>query len=164
MTAGTRPTRHARRGFTLIELLVVIVILSIVAGMAAMAPADRGAQDLDLAAIQVNDAMERARALSRSQRMAHGVVFDLANDRFAVVAEDGTAATDPLTKRAYEVDFDRPNQPHVDITGASFGGAGAAALFDPQGVPLAGGTVTLTAGSHNRTLTLDPATGRLLGL
>lgn len=155
------PRRPAAGGFTLLELLVVVVVLSIMAGVVAMSSADRGGQAVELGAVQVTDALQRAATLARSQRRPHGVAFDVAADRFAIVDEDGVPAVDPLTRKEYIVSFHRPNQPPVDLQSASFGTAGSAALFDAQGVPLTGGQVRLQSGSATLTLTLDAATGRV---
>jgi hypothetical protein len=49
----------------------------------------------------------------------------------------------------------------VDVQGASFGDTGSAVVFDPQGVPMAGGTVTVGRGPNTRQITVDGATGRI---
>jgi type II secretory pathway pseudopilin PulG len=151
-------------GFTLLELLVTAVLLVLVASVAMTAVGDRGEQDLDMGEIQVRDALGHARALARSARSPHAVVFDVARDRFAIIDETGSATADLLTRRDAVVDFARPNQPRtVEITSAEFGATGSAAIFDAQGVPLTGGTIVLQSGRHMRTLTLDAATGDLSG-
>ena len=160
----TRETHVARTaaGLTLLEVLMVVVILSIVAGMVGMTAGENGEQALELAEIQVRDAVERAQALALSSRSPHAVVFDTASDRFAVIDAIGQPAIDPLTKRSWIVDFVRPNQPKlVEIDSANFGPAGQAAIFDAQGVPLAGGTLTLRYANLTHTLVLDAATGWL---
>jgi len=151
------------QGFTLIELLVVLAILGIVAaiGMPAM-PSDT--QDrLDNAQLQVQNAADYAQGLARSSRRTHGVAFDVATDRFAVVDGGGDAVVDPLTKGDYVIDFERPDQPRgVTITSAAFGADDDPALvFDGQGVPLEGGQVVLACRGATRTLLVDAATGRV---
>lgn len=161
MHRAHRPPRGSP-GFTLLELLVVVVVLIFMAGIGSLAAGDQGGQAVQLGAVQVTDALERAATLARSQRRPHGVAFDVANDRFAIVDEDGAPAVDPLTRKGYIVAFDRPNQPPVDLVSAAFGTAGSAALFDAQGVPLTGGQVRLQSGATTLTLTLDAATGRVI--
>jgi type II secretion system protein H len=147
-------------GFTLIELLVVMAIMAIMAAIAMPASGAGYDQRLDLVELQITDALGRAQALARSTREPHGVVFDLAGERFAVVDGQGVAVTDPLTRSSYIVDFDRPDQPQgIEISTASFGTNGVAAIFDGQGLPVNGGTVELRCHGSSRTLTLDQATG-----
>jgi type II secretion system protein H len=149
-----------RSGFTLIELLVVMAIMAIMAAIAMPASGAGYDQRLDLVELQITDALGRAQALARSTREPHGVVFDLTGERFAVVDGQGVAVTDPLTRSSYIVDFDRPDQPQgIEISTASFGANGVAAIFDGQGLPVNGGTVVLRCHGSSRTLTLDQATG-----
>jgi prepilin-type N-terminal cleavage/methylation domain-containing protein len=150
------------RGFTLIELLVVMFILGLLAAVAVPATGSGYEHRLDLVEMQVRDALDRAASLARSTRRTHGVVFDLAGDRFAVVDKDGAAVIDPLTKGAYIVDFLRPDQPRsIDIADADFGPNGTAAIFNGQGLPVDGGSVEIRCKSAARTLSLDKATGRV---
>lgn len=156
------PTRRTQRGFTLLELLVTVVVLGIMAGVATMSAADGSQQRLELAVMQVEDTVERARALAISNRLAHGVVFDVNNDRLTIIDAEGNQAIDPLTQQPYLVEFNSTGQPQgIDIKAASFGDAESTALFDAQGVPVEGGTVRLESGKRVATLTLDPATGRI---
>jgi len=151
-------------GFTLIELLVVLAIMGLMALIAMPASGAGYNQRLDLVEMQVSDALGRAQALARSTREPHGVVFDTLGERFAVVDGNGVAVTDPLTRSSYIVDFDRPDQPHgIDVTSASFGANGVAAIFDGQGLPVNGGTVVVRCHGSSRTLTLDQATGQVSG-
>ena len=120
---------------------------------------------LDMAEIQLRDACEWARRLAASQRRAHGVVFDVANERFAVVQEDGEEAVDPLTRKEYIVSFLGPNQSQgVDLLTADFGSTGSVAVFDANGIPYEGGTVQLKYQNTTRVLAIDPVTGKLARL
>ena len=162
----TPPTIPARRspGFTMVELLVIVVILGFMASVVLIpTSADSGTADLDLAEVEVRDAFSTAQTIAYSLGVPCGVVFDTANERFAVVTQDGKAVQDPLTHGAYEIDFKHIEQPRgVAINTAAFGTTGTAGIMDAQGVPVTGGSVVLSKGSFTRTLTLDPATGKLV--
>jgi hypothetical protein len=141
-------------------MLMVIFLVALLAGVASVSVGDGVEHQLEMADVQVRDALAWAQTLARSSRTPVGVVFDPAGERFAVVDQDGAQLPDPLTRRGYEIAFLRPNQPRrVDLAGADFGACGQAAVFDAQGVPLTGGTVTLQAGGRTRVLTVDAATG-----
>jgi prepilin-type N-terminal cleavage/methylation domain-containing protein len=154
------PRKPDCQGFTLIELLIVVIILGLLAGVAGLAATDSDAQALELAAIQVTDTIERAQNLARSSREPFGVVFETGSDRVVLVDVTGTPTIDPLTKRDFFLDFSLPGQPAMIVIGtADFGTTGRAVIFDPQGVPLEGGSLTLTRRSDSLVLTVDPATG-----
>jgi len=160
---GVRRVRRVR-GTTLFELLVVLVIMGIMVGMMAVSADQNGTIALDQATVVVQDTCARAQALARSGRAPVGVVFDVAGNRLAIVREDGTLTKDPLTHADAVVNFKAPNMPsHVALKTAAFGAAGVAAIFDAQGVPLLGGTVTMQRKGLTRTLTLNAATGELTG-
>jgi type II secretion system protein H len=146
--------------FTLIELLVVVALVALVSGVAALSVGTADEQHLDMAVVQIGDALQWAQAQARSGRQPVAVVFDTTGDRLAVVDRNGSILPDPLTRAGYVVRFRYPNQPQlVSIAAADFGACGRAVIFDAQGVPLAGGTVTLAVASGSRTLSVDPATG-----
>lgn len=157
------PRAHrSQRGVTLIELAVVVMILAIMAGIAGIPAGPDSASIVDMAEIQVQDAFAMAQTMSYSLGVPHGVVFDVASDRFAVVAQAGDAAQDPLTHGEYVIDFNEPGQTQgVNIQQAEFGATGAAGIFDAQGAPITGGLITLMKGDVVRSWTLDAATGKL---
>ena len=149
-----------QRGFTLIELLVVVVVLGVLASVSSSAAPDRSAQSLSLAELALGDALDTARARAISARVPHGVAFDPAGERFAVLARDGSPVEHPLHHGPYVVDLTGPGHPPgLDLLLADFGVTGFAAVFDGQGLPMSGGTVTVSHSGQTRTLLLDGATG-----
>lgn len=157
-----RPDR-AERGHTLLELLLVVMILAIMAGVAGVVVGASGSQQLDLAEVQVRDAVAWAQSQARSNRVVAGVVFDLGQDSLALVDGTGALLDDPLTHSGYVVRFHRVNQPAlVDIAAADFGAAGRVLIFDAQGVPLTGGLIRLEANALTRVLTVNAATGAVV--
>ncbi len=159
------PKRHAptgRRdtGFTFIELMVVVVVLGVLIGVAGIPAIDNGGQALTQGELYVRDAMHTARSRALSTRVPHGVAFDATGERFIVLAMDGTPVIDLLTKSDYVVDFNRPDMPSgLLIAAADFGTTSSAAIFDAQGDPVSGGSVTLECNGQSLALTLDAATG-----
>ncbi len=156
--------RHRREhGFTLLELTIVVMVLALMAAVAVTAAGSQDEQQLELSEIHMRDALDRARALARSQRSPHAVVFDESGNRFALVDESGGIVTDPLTRRPDVVDFTLPGAPQrIEVVSADFGTAGTAAIFDAQGVPLTGGTLVLRRGGVTHTLSFEAATGQLI--
>jgi len=132
----------------------MIALLVSTAGVPSLRP---GSTVLDQAELRIAEALERARDLARGSRQTVGVVFEPAEDRFAVVGADGKVAIEPLTRWDFIVEFDE-----VDIEAADFGELRHALVFDPQGVPASGGTITLKIGNQRRALAIDAATGDLV--
>lgn len=148
-----------RERLTLVELVVVVAILG---GLVTVVGVTAGAGDahrLELVEQQVRLAAKRARDLAAAERAPHGVLFDVARDRLGIVDQHGTLVTDPTSAGAWVVDTREGAFGSVDISAADFGSARKAAIFDAQGVPLAGGRVTLRSGDLVHVLELDPATG-----
>ena len=156
---AARRAPRLSRGFTLTELLVTATVIGIIATTVAVGTTGAGGHRLDAVEIQLNDMLDRAQGLARSSRVAYGVVFDLENERMALVDETGAVAEDPFTKKDHIVEFARPGQAQgVEIESANFSGM-TTFLVDPQGVPLAGGSVVFTHKDLTMTLTMDAATG-----
>lgn len=161
-TTRTRAARSAAAGFTLIELLVVVAILGILSTGAIMTSGSGDDVALDQLEIRIGDALQRASTLARSQRLHHGVVFDVSRNRFGIVDESGNPAVHPITRGNYVIELDAPDMPtNLEITAVNFGDTGPAAIFDGQGVLLTGGSFTVERNSTSRTYLVDEATGSL---
>lgn len=153
-------TARRQRGVTLLELLVVVALVAFMAAIAGIPVGQTEEQALELGQVQVEDALAGARSRAMSLRAPVGVAFDVVGDRFAVVDSDGTAIDHPLTHKPWIVTFAAPAQPNnLGIAAASFGATGTAIVYDGQGLPMAGGSVTLSAGTSTRVVTVSAATG-----
>jgi hypothetical protein len=140
----------------------VIVVLGLLVGIAGIPAVDSGEQGLQQGELYVRDAIHTARARAMATRQTHGVAFDLSQNRFIVLAGDGTAVSDPFTHKDYLIEFDRPDMPsNLALSAVDFGTTGPAAIFDAQGDPVSGGTVTLACQQSSLVLELDGATGWL---
>jgi type II secretory pathway pseudopilin PulG len=147
---------------TLLELMIVIMILAIFGTVAMPSFSVNEAVKLNLVELQASNAVDYASYLADVTGQTHGVVFDTASDGFAVVDGDGVPVRDVLNQGDYIITFDRPDQPQgIDITAASFGTNGPAAIFGPDGVAEMGGTLTVQCKSVVTTLALNAATGLL---
>jgi hypothetical protein len=143
---------------------VVVALLGILISLAGTPTNDRSGAFVDLAEVQIADALQMARTVSFSMGVPHGVVFDVEQERLAVVGPDGVAISDPLTHGPYELSFLREdNLPGLDLVAVDFGVTEGAAIFDGQGVPVQGGSITIRHQDQERILVLDAATGKLLG-
>ena len=142
-----------RLAFTLIELVLVTGIIAVLAAIAiphyagsiqryrADAAARRIVSDLALA-------QSRANTTSTSQT----VVFSVASNEYRIEAAAATTAG------AYTVRHGSAPYQATLVT-ADFGGE-TQMSFDGYGVPTRGGTLTLRAGSVQRTIAVDATSGR----
>lgn len=141
-------------GFTLVELVLCLVIVGTVAGIAVPRYAEALARyHLDAAARRVVADIDHARTHAEANSSTVTLFFVPATDRINAPALPGLAANDPHHQT------DLAAEPYrVDLTVADF--AGETRLdFDGYGVPVAGGTVTLRAGTGAKSITVDAETG-----
>jgi Tfp pilus assembly protein FimT len=147
---------------TLLELMIVVMVIAILSTVAMPTFSVNEEMRLHLVEIQISNAIDYAAYLAESTGVSHAVVFAPAKDAFAVIDGAGNPVRDVLNQRDYVITFDRPDQPQgVDITAASFGANGEAAIFGPDGLPDLGGSVTIQCKSVIKVLTLNTATGRM---
>ena len=157
-------------GFTLAELLVVIVILGIAAMVVIPSIGNTTDMQATSAARQLVSDLLFAQTYSISQKQPYQVVFDAANESYEV-QESSTSSviTHPITKMPYSMSFlTNKHLKNVRITSADFD-SGNLVNFNSLGMPYnsagsqlaARGTVILTVGTHNITVTVEPVSGRI---
>lgn len=159
----TRPAARCREGLTVMELVIVMLILSIVAVIAA----PRYAASLELfrveaAAMRVAADLARARHAARVTGAGRTVQFDVALNQYTLVGvqclnRPTADATSQLSKTGYpatllSVAFNDTSQLTYDLHGRPWAGAPLA--------PLTTGSLVIQAGSRQRTIVIDPTTGK----
>ena len=141
-------------GFTLVELVVVIVVVAVTAAIAVPRyTSSLSRYRADMAARRVAADLGLARSRAKVTGAAQTVLFTLANDSYTLPGVAG---------------LDRPSDPYTvvvsaepyraDLISASFGGS-TTASFNGYGAPAAGGSVVVQAGTTQKTVLLDAATG-----
>jgi prepilin-type N-terminal cleavage/methylation domain-containing protein len=152
---------HKVGGFTLLELIAVIVIVAILAAVAVPTVGSIASSRGAAAGRQLLRDLTFARQRATATGVRAWVVFDLANENWAVLAEDPSSPgrvdavvlSDPSTGRDFTQQLGSGAFFGVAITSAAFDGA-AEVGFDWLGEPLnssetdlaANGTVTLSTG------------------
>jgi Tfp pilus assembly protein FimT len=150
-------TFRARRGggFTLVELIMVVITAALLAGLAI--PRWAGAMQhyrLDLAAQRVTNDLALAQARANFGSAAVTVAFTPASGAYQILGmadmDRGTGTyTTNLSADPYR----------ATISSATFGGA-SQLTFDGYGRPAQGGTVVITVGNRQRTITVDASSGK----
>jgi prepilin-type N-terminal cleavage/methylation domain-containing protein len=167
-------------GFSLVETLIVVALIGILALAAVPVLGSRDATKLDLAAVEVGNVMRLA--LSEANRTGSYVLVDASvPGRLTVVNSNASGAnlgalTDPLNKRALELDASAPPWSGKIALAASFFQGGTAyqqlligpatqlQAFDAgtnRGPLQSGRGVALTLGSLSATVAIAETTGKV---
>jgi prepilin-type N-terminal cleavage/methylation domain-containing protein len=153
--SGPRDNPHGgRKGFSLIEMVLVVVLVALVAAIA------RPRYVNSLNAYRANMAAKRIAAdliLARKNAWATGVskvvTFTLNTSQYQLV---GLKSLDKSTAD-YVVNL--AGSPYcATLFSISFGGT-TSVTFDGYGFPTQGGTVVVQAGSFQKTVVVDQASG-----
>ena len=156
--ASFRSLPRNRVGFTLVELMVVIIILAIVAAVTVPGlSSGKDFQALSAARMLMAD-LQYAQDLAVTQQGDVTVTFDADADSYTLSNASGPLVH-PMTKADYTVAFGAMHGFQSVRLAAVFGGTDSQVTFDVTGSPDQGGTITLLAGSHQYTLTVEEGTG-----
>ena len=179
-----KTNHHFPKGFTLVEILIVLLILGIIASQ-ALPTIQSGLEvsKISEAASEVVVAIQYAQLSAMTSGAESRVTIDDTADtilleRFNITGDIFSGATEipendvdsgafanmahPFNRGAdYSIDFaDEDRFDGVDITAVDFGGNNFV-TFDALGLPSDAGTVTLSLGSSQRTLTVDASSGSI---
>lgn len=138
--------------FSLLELLIVALVMSILAAVATPRFFDSLLfHRVESAARRLKADLELARTQARLSSASQSISF--LNSTYALVGvksldKPNTVYSVNLTKQPYSLDSATANFSNT-----------TAVSFDGYGTPSSGGTVVLTAKSHQCTVTLDGVTG-----
>ncbi len=142
-------------GFTLVELVIVIMILGIMAAVAVPRYADALSKHrVDAAARRIEADLELARRRAKITSTSQSVQFDAGASRYLL---PGVPSRDHPAS-AYQVDLAKPPY-SASIASADFGGD-AEIRFNGYGYPDSAATIVVRSGKHQRTIVVDPDTGR----
>ena len=170
------------QGFTLIEILTIVLILGIVATFALPSlQSGIGKSRLSGAVSEIVSALEYARLAAMSSGEKTRVTIDPDSDRLLVESfkingdplsgatripetdiDGGTFVTMPDPVKVgedYVIGFGGEGRFHNVRVASSVFGDGFYVIFDQEGTPSSGGTVLLTYGDEQRTITVDALTG-----
>ena len=148
--------RGRRRAASLLDLVVSILILGILASVAA----PRLSSSIEYyraqaAADRIRTDMSHARRLARARGVTETIDFDVEGNRYTF-----SSVKDPDSPSvSYVVDVSAAPY-HARITAATFG-AGTSLNFNGYGVAASGGSVTVQAGSEERTIVVDAGSGEV---
>lgn len=175
--------RKTEHGFTLVEFLIVVIILGVAASVAIPDLSTSNPKKLELAAIEIADAMRFARSEAMHQNSPRGFRQQATEQRIRVFRPDISTSPytpvfdiyNPLSKQLYDVSLKDLSFVFADnislnatyrgtcnkVEDIYFDKNGTPWCTDPENVLLDQYKVSLTADQHSRTVTLHGITGRV---
>lgn len=160
-----------RNGFTLIEAVMTLLIIGILAAIAfpAMGPSLITLR-LEAARQKLKSDIIYTQALSVTQQVNHGVIFNPGSNTYSVYRQTtSNVVNNPLTGKPFTVSYSTDTDfKGVSVISTSFGSPSTDRVeFDNFGAPSDGttalsadGTVTLSAGGTGATVTVTKNTGK----
>ena len=147
--------RLKRAGYSLVEMVIVSALIGVCASIAL--PRYMGSMqhyEIDLAAQRIVNDLALAQSRANNTSTSVTMTFNAASSSYQIIGLP---------------DFDRPattyavnlaNNPYyVTLTSANFGGA-SQIVFNGYGIPTQGGTIVITVGTLQHTITVDASSGR----
>jgi type II secretion system protein H len=153
-----------RLAFTLIEMVIVLLVIGILAAVAAPKLSNSiRQQSVNAAAKKIAADLELARRTAKSSGASIAVQFDVAMNQYTLLTVKDInhpviQNVTQLSKTGYA----------ATLTSAAFNGTNSKLTFDLYGQPFAGsplapltaGSVVIKAGNVQRTIAVNPTTGK----